>query len=415
MKKILQLGFLSALNIGLLFLFQWHILTQLGPTIETDALLAGMSLPQLVLSIVSGSLMHVLVPLLAGESEEQLIHDAWTFLFLIAIFFSLFAITLSITAIWWVPILVPGFSEVGVSLTIELTRIQLIGMVFSAINGVQWAAYHARQKFIWAEASLILATSFSLFLLLWLLPHFGVFAAALISVLRIALQTGLLFIGMGKPIIPNKKNIAIKKAWIRIRPLLLGTVYYKTDSLIDTYLLSSASAGSLSLYSLAQQIYGAASQLLNRVMAVPLVPLLSRFHKSGDILSFRNAYNRSLFEVAAVCFLGLLILIFFGRSMLDLLVGYGELSVNRIEELWWIMLWISGVFVGGAMAQITSSAFYARGDTAILVRISMISYTGFIFCKTAAFYFWGILGLSITTSLYYLTNLAVQSYLLKKR
>ena len=72
MKQAIQLGTLSAANIGIAFLFQWYVLTQLGPGIETDALFAGMTLPQLVLTVISGSLMHVLVPLLAGEDQDRL-------------------------------------------------------------------------------------------------------------------------------------------------------------------------------------------------------------------------------------------------------------------------------------------------------------------------------------------------------
>ena len=66
MKQAMQLGTLSAASIGVAFLFQWYVLTQLGPGMETDAFFAGMTLPQLVLAVISGSLMHVLVPLTSG-------------------------------------------------------------------------------------------------------------------------------------------------------------------------------------------------------------------------------------------------------------------------------------------------------------------------------------------------------------
>ncbi|MEI7590320.1 MAG: lipid II flippase MurJ, partial [Deltaproteobacteria bacterium] len=247
MKQSIQLGTLSVVNIGIAFLFQWYVLTQLGPGMETDALFAGMTLPQLVLAVISGSLMHVLVPLLAGEDEDRLRHDAWGFLVLVGGLFGLLATILYVTAPWWIPITVPGFSDAGRTLTVDLTRIQLIGMVFTAINGVQWATYHARQQFVRAEFTPILASTFSLLLLIWALPRFGVVAAAWISTLRMALQTLLLAPGMGKPVCPNLKSVAIQQAWQRIKPLLLGTVYYKTDPLVDRFLLSTASSGSLSL------------------------------------------------------------------------------------------------------------------------------------------------------------------------
>ena len=72
MKQTVQLGSLAAANIGIAFLFQWHVFTQLGAGIQTDAVFATMTLTQLVLVVISGSLMHVPVPLRAGQGEDYL-------------------------------------------------------------------------------------------------------------------------------------------------------------------------------------------------------------------------------------------------------------------------------------------------------------------------------------------------------
>lgn len=414
MKQAVQLGTLSAANIGIAFLFQWYVLTQLGPGMETDALFAGMTLPQLVLVVISGSLMHVLVPLLAGEDEDRLRHDAWGFFVLVGGLFGLLATILYVAAPWWIPITVPGFSDAGQALTVELTRIQLIGMVFAAINGVQWAAYHARQQFVWAEFTPILASAFALLLLIWALPRFGVIAAAWISTLGMGLQTLLLAPGMGRPVRPNLKSVAIQKAWKRIKPLLLGTAYYKTDPLVDRFLLSTATSGSLSLYYLAQQIYSAASQVINKAVAAPLVPILSKFHKAGDIESFRRTYHRKLWQVGMIGIVGLLFLGLLGQSVLDLLISHGNISVDNVKELWWVMIWLGGMFIGGVAGQICSSTFYACGNTLTPTRMSMMTYTVYVPCKVAVFYFWGMIGLAIATSIYYTTNLLLQVYLLEK-
>jgi putative peptidoglycan lipid II flippase len=413
-KQTVQLGSLAAVNIGIAFLFQWYVITQLGAGMQTDALFAGMTLPQLVLVVISGSLMHVLVSLLAGEDEDRQRHDAWGFLVLIGGLFGLLATILYVSAPWWVPITVPGFSAEGQALTIELTRIQLIGMVFAAINGVQWAAYHARQQFVWAEFTPILSSVLGLLLLIWLLPIYGVVAAAWISTLRMGLQTLLLAPGMGKPVLPDLKSPTISAAWQRIKPLLLGTAYYKTDPLVDRFLLSTSSNGSLSLYYLAQQIYGAATQVINKAIAAPLVPRLSKLHKAGDKDGFRRAYYRKLLQVAAISLAGLLVVGLVGQNLLDLLVGHGNVSSSNINELWWIMICLGGMFVGGAVGIISSTSFYAAGNTSTPTRISMATYTVYIPCKVVAFYFWGVMGLAIATSIYYIVDLSVQIYLLGK-
>jgi putative peptidoglycan lipid II flippase len=413
-KQTVQLGALSAANIIISFLFQWYVLTKLGPGMETDALFAGMTIPQLVLAIISGSLMHVLVPILAGEDEDCLRHDAWCLLALVGGLFGALAVLLFIAAPWWIPLTVPGFDEAGKVLTVELTRIQLIGMVFAAINGVQWAAYHARQQFVWAESIQILANLLALLLLVWALPRFGVIAAAWISSLRMALQTLLLAPGMGMPVWPDVRSPAIFLAWQRIKPLLLGAAYYKTDPLVDCFLLSTSASGSLSLYYLAQQIYGAVSQVLNKSIATPLVPRLSKFHKSGDLVSFRRLYHQKFLQTGIISLLGIFVFGLIGQGMLNLLVGYGNISGNNIAELWWIMIWLSGMFVGGAMGQLSSSAFYAFGDTTTPTRIGIYSYTFYIPLKLILFHYFGVMGLALVTSTFLLVNLCLQSIQLRK-
>ena len=414
MKQAVQLGTLSAVNMGLTFLIQWYILTNLGPGLETDALFAGMTLPQLVLTVISGSLMHVLVPLLAGEDERQLRQDAWGFLVLVCVLFGFLATLLYAAAPWWVPITVPGFNSAGQELTVKLTRIQLIGMVFAAINGVQWAAYHAQQKFVWAEVTPILASIAALLALVWALPRFGVTAAAWITTMAMVLQTLLLVSGMGKPRWINLESIIIQQAWRRIKPLLLGTAYYKTDPLVDRFLLSTSGSGSLSIYYLAQQIYGAINQIINKTIAAPLVPILSNLHKTKNRSEFGRLYRRKLYQVFFVSAIGLIFLGLFGQAALGFLVGYGNVSSESVERLWWTMVWLGGMFIGGAMGQISSVAFYASGDTVTPTRIGIYTYTFYVPIKIGLFYLFDIRGVALATSFFLLINFFLQNWLLKK-
>ncbi len=359
--------------------------------------------------------MHVLVPLLSGENEDCLRHDAWGFFVLVGGFFTLLAGLFYATAQWWVPLTVPGFKESSQALTITLTRIQLVGMVFTAINGVQWATYHARQQFLWAEFTPILASAFALFMLVWALPRYGVIAAAWISTMRMGLQTLLLAPGMGRPVRPDLGSSSVRQAWQRIKPLLLGTAYYKTDPLVDRFLLSTASSGSLSLYYLAQQIYGAVSQVLNKAFAAPLVPALSRLHKAGNKAGHQSCYHRKLLQVGAISLAGLVVFGLFGHPLLNLLIGHGNITAGNVRQLWWIMIWLGGMFVGGVTGQIASSTFYSIGDTSTPTRMSMFTYTVYIPSKALFFYLWGVAGLAIATSIYYVANQTLLVYLLKKK
>lgn len=200
------LAVLSFINLSMQFVFQWYIVTKLGAQEATDALFAGLAIPQFVLLVISGSLMHVLVPLLSGNDKESIRQDTWSFLFLIGLVFSVLSTVLFFSAPLWIRFIVPGFDKSTTELTVSLTRIQLLGIVLSALNGVQWASYHARKSFIWPQFTPMISTIVSFVLLIWLLPKYGIYAAAWILTGRLALQTVLLSTGMGKPKMPRIKD-----------------------------------------------------------------------------------------------------------------------------------------------------------------------------------------------------------------
>jgi putative peptidoglycan lipid II flippase len=59
MRLAILLSSLASGNILLGFIYQWYTVTTVGPGAETDALYAGMVVPQLVLAIIAGSLTNV--------------------------------------------------------------------------------------------------------------------------------------------------------------------------------------------------------------------------------------------------------------------------------------------------------------------------------------------------------------------
>ena len=414
MRLAFTLGCLAGINVLLAFFYQWYVLTAIGPGMETDALFAAMAVPQILLAVVSGSLTQVLVPLLSIENTDNFQKEAWNFFQGIGLILSVFAVLLFITAAEWVPWTVPGFSWETQSLTIKLLRIQLLGMVFMGLNGVAWAAYHARQRFIWAEMSPVIGTLGGLAFLIWGLSRFGIAAAAWALVIRSGIQTILLLPGMGGYRFPDWRNSTFKEAWRRLYPLLLGTTYYKTGELADRFLASMAPAGQLSLLYFANQIYMAGNLILSKAFAAPMVPLLARKASEERWLIFRQISQNRFLSVLGIS-VGIFICIFFsGPSLYSFLFG-GRFTIEEIFTLHSLLLALGGVWVGGAVGQILSSSFYAKGNTRTPTRIGIFGFTLGLGFKVLGFWLWGVLGIAVGTSLYYLINAFLLKFLLSQR
>ena len=138
------------------------MVTALGAGTATDSYYAGIVVPQLVLTVLSGSLSYVLVPLLSNHEGEDFSSVAWFFFQGIGAVFSLVALVLGVTSSIWVPWTVPGFSSESAALTVSLVRILLAGMVLSSLTSVLWSVYYSKKQFIWCELSPILAQLISL-------------------------------------------------------------------------------------------------------------------------------------------------------------------------------------------------------------------------------------------------------------
>lgn len=411
----LSLAALAGITILVNFAYQWYVVTAVGPGPATDALFAGTMVPQLVLVIMTGSLNYVLVPLLAVEEGAARSRLGWTYVQGIGAVGLAIVGLLILSAAVWVPLTVPGFAPDGVRLAVHLTRIQLLGAVFSAVTGVEVALHHAEQRFVRAEGGLSLASLAGLAFVIWGLPRLGIAAAAWGTVARSGLQMLLLLPGMGRYQPPRWDAPALGVGLRRSAPLIAGQLYYKSDGLLDRFLASLAPPGALSLYHISQQLYASAAMVLNRALVAPLVPRLARLANSNEWPSFVRRVQHRLGTTLAVALAGTAGLAVLGRPLLAQLFGHGQFTPERVDHLWWLLLLLSGVWIGGAVGQILSTSFYAQGDTRTPTLIGIAGFTLAIGLKLFAFRWRGIEGLALAASAYYLLNALLLLVCLRRR
>lgn len=404
MRTHLMLGVLVALNTFGLFLTQLLVFTAFGTGATTDAFMAASTVPQALTLIVSVSLYNVLVPLFAGEERERQHEDGWGVLYLLAVVVTAFSGILYASCSWWIPLVFPGFSQETATLCITLTRIQLFSMLFTVSAGVATAIYHARHQFVPVAARTLAVTSLSVLLLYYLLPRFGVVAAAWVVLLAAILQFVALVPALGWPRKGVSFSPAVRASWKNIKPMLAGNTYYKTEMLVDRYLLSMGGAGDLSLYALGRQIYDAAGGIISKVLGNTAIPRLAIFFKARDRSGFEALGRRRLGILCWIAVLGYLLLLFSGESLLSLLVGYGQMKEESIHQLWQLMVLLGGTFVFGIAGSLLAGMFYAIGDAKTPTYMSIVSFTFFIAIKVLSYRYFGIYGLCIATTVYFLTN-----------
>ncbi|MFM6933012.1 MAG: lipid II flippase MurJ [Novosphingobium sp.] len=400
----LLIGSASLLNVVMAVLFQWVLLIILGPGSDTDALFAALTLPQLFSTVIASALTQVLVPLLAGESEVDARRTAWSYVALFGPLFAAAAVVLAVSAAWWVPLLVDGFNASAKAQTIALTQVSVMGILFTGTIAVQQAAAFARGHYIWPDISQALANALALALLWLLLPLYGVMAAAWITLGRLVVQCLLMIKALGRFERPDFADPALAAGWKRMKPLVLGASYYKLDPVIDRFLLSTLSPGSLSLFTMAQQLYSAAAQVVTKALATPAQTRLAALAKRGEGAEFARVLRRGLVVILLFCMACIGALALIGEPVLTLLMAYGRFDAGHAHQLWLILLAASGLFVIGTAGSLLTGAFYARGDTRTPTLIGSASFTVSIATKLLMFKHMGIIGLSLAVSLQYVLS-----------
>lgn len=412
-RQGLNVAALATCNAALAVLSAWYIVARTGLNVETDAFFASGALPQFAFLLLSATLPPVLVPLLATRGAERLREDAWVFFLLTTGLFGLLGACLYATCGVWAPLLVPGFSAEGKSLTVEMTKVQIVSMVLNAGIVTLWAVQHARRRFVWVELSGVLANLAGLLFLACMLPRFGIMAAAWNTVFYNCLKLAFLAPALGRWRRPAWPSPAVTEAWRLFKPFLPGQAYLRAEPLLDRFLASMGGAGSLSLLYVAQQVYANVILVTSKAMVAPLAPRLAVEADTGEWLSFRRAYRARLLLIALLSAVGASVLLAFGPRALRLAIGHAGVTAENVHTFWLVMLALAGAFAGGVSGQVASGAFYAMGDTKTPTKVSALIYTVYLPLKIAVFLRYGLIGLAVTMSAYFVTNFLAQFVMLE--
>jgi Uncharacterized membrane protein, putative virulence factor len=409
--RTLQLIIFSILNLAFVVVTQLFTVMTIGPSSQTDALFAGMTIPTVILAVISGALTNVLVPLFVNVRDARIY--LWQHIYIMLLGGYVLVIPLALTCHYWVGIVFPGFDHPTQELTAHIIITQLLALPLSLCSAIFTAYLNSQSKFLSAECIAAICSLVVFPLIFIFVPKYGVLAT---SYLYIAKTVGLLLVQViiySSPMRVSLRTNEIKESYSKIKPLLLGSIYYKSGPLIDRNILSHTTSGTMSIFILAQQLLAMGNLVLTKSLVVPQITVLNTL--AGD----KSTLAQWVFKKVCVMFLlglGLFILfLIIGHPILEIvfeLLGYSNIDLGF---LWLITIALFGTFIGDFTATLISSVYYALGDTRSPSYISMITYTIFIPLKYVSFYFIGVYGLASICSIYSITNLVILFLFINKR
>ena len=394
-----------------------------GTGIESDAYTASYSLFYLPIFLFNSCITSTLVPLFlqarkdGGDREANRFGSGAFNLFGLAAI--VIAAVMFILAKPLVNLLYPGFEAEGLALTVKLTRIMLISLVFNVTSIVMSSILNAKEKFIAGQltgfplsiACIIAAVCFSekygITALAW-----GVFAS---GVMQVLVQLPFFF-GWFK-YSPNfdVTDQRFRKLMVLAVPALLSMAVSELNNMIDHALASSLAEGSMTALNYGYRLI----TFITGILVVPITTIVfSRFSKmasEGDKDGMLATIRRCIEVLALMIVPVIAVCAVMNKDVIRFAYGSGAFDERSVAMTSGAFLfYVIGVLSFG-LRDLMNRSFHAMQDTKTPFRTACVVVTLNIILNFILRELMGANGLALATTLSGFCGMVMMFVLFRRR
>lgn len=355
-----------------------------GATPELDAFYAAFRIPDLVFQLVAaGALGSAMVPIVAGLLARDERARAWrvvsTVADLMVVALLVLSLAFAVAAPWLVPLITPGFDVVQTELTIQLTRIMLLGPVFLALGAIASSVLNASGRF---AAAALAPVAYNVAIIggaVLLGPFLGVRGLAIGvvvgSLAHLVVQLPGLRSRTGFVLEPRPDvgDPMARRVFGLMWPRALGLGAVQITFIVNTTLASALGPGAITAYTVGFTVLQLPLGLIAVPLGIVLLPTMSRALAVGERASFAAMVDRSL-RLLAYVMLFLSAVMMVGREqVVRLLFEYGRFGEGASAAAADTVLVFSIGLAAHAMIAVLARAFYAAQDTRTPVAAAFVS------------------------------------------
>jgi putative peptidoglycan lipid II flippase len=393
-----------------------------GP--EMDAFVAALAVPAVIAAILSGSLGYVLMPvfserLLAFGQRDALRVTSQVGLVVIVLG-GLVSAAVSTFARPIVDAMCPGFTEQQRELTARLLSLLAILVETNSLIAFLNALHHCHRRFALPALAGVIGTLATLLYVIVMHDRQSIHALAWAVSLGSVVTTAILlprFVSDARQFKPteNSQPGAARQVFALLAPLVLGTLLWRLDPLLDRYLGSYLQPGSIAQLGYAWRLATALMMIGTSGLSVVAFPALAAHAAGGRGKELRaevaHALRFLMFLLVPVC-VGLAL---FQRPVVQFLFERGKFTPSDTAAVALLLTLYLGAVFGASVGDLMSRTYYALHDTKTPVIVSMVGFLLAATAKVVTTQRYGAAGLAAATSFYYLFNAIVLTAILVRR
>ncbi|MDO5027679.1 MAG: murein biosynthesis integral membrane protein MurJ [Bacillota bacterium] len=385
-----------------------------GAQVETDAFVAALKSTNLITAIVSNAIANTFIPMLskvrADEGEGQVAYHTNNMLIMSVVV----SILLTVLGIFAAPLIVgfvgKGFDAETFNLTLQLTKIGMPVMIFSAIVGVMTGYLQSQGRFGATGAIPIPLNVVYIFYLIVLSDQFGVVGLTIASVLAILAQALFLLpetikAGHKYFFAFNLRDKYVIHALELSMPVLLSVAINDINIAINTSFASGLEEGTVSWLNFANKLNVLILGIFIAAITSIVFPIMSKAFSEKDIDGGRQSMalaTRLIFLITIPATVGLMVL---ARPIVEIAFQRGKFTAYDAEMTAQALIFYAPALTALSLNTLLNRVYYSLQDTITPLIISAIAVSLNVFLNFLLVKFLGHRGLALALTLG--TNISV--------
>ena len=393
-----------------------------GAGLEIDAFFAAMTIPQVLLAILQVIVPASFLPwFIKRRAEDEA--NSWK---LASIAANIICVILAAMALLGtafsrtiIHLINPGFSVSTAALAATLFSYFILSSVLTGLSVLLSSIYYAQKRFI---RPLVAQTVCSTIILsfVWLLHGrlglasiaIGTLAGAIIQLL---LLRSVLFCRGRYALSFDFRRKEIVTLLMLMLPLLLGSLFYKMNIVVERFISSQLPPGSVSYLGYAGKINTALLIFLTQGVSVPLFQRMSEHSAVMDLQGLQDSLSRGLRAMILLAAPVVMLIVFSGAGLVRLAFQRGSFTPQATQAVAMILLAYLGYLIVSTVGLPVLNTLYSLQLTTI---VSMVGVGGFMLYILLAMVLsrpLGCNGIALAASLQSLISIACFFWIAVKR
>lgn len=415
----------SFLASALLGLIRNHLLAARffgGLEADLDVYFAAFVIPDTIFQLlIVGAISAAFIPIFQ-ESYKKSQADAYEManvsltslgliLFLFTLLVSIFARPLSG--------LIAHFPDQKLDLMANLIRIMSLAQIIFTFSAFLTGILQAQRRFLLPAVAPLLYNLGTIAGILLLSKNIGIYSAAVGvvfgAILHMLVQLPLTkHLGFSPRVIFKPNHPGVRNMLKLMPPRTISLGLDQIERWVAVNLTSLLSAGSLSVFSFARQLYVLPISLFGISLSQASFPALAEEAAKNDFESFRKTLGKTILQIFFFAFPAGIIILILRIPLVRLAFGARSFPWDATLLTGKVLSILALSIAPQAVVHVLTRAFHAIKNTKIPLfvgAISMVSFTLFSFISTQI-YGWGLIGIAIGLSLASFLDFILLYYLL---